>query len=41
MACKDRQFDGVQLMANNQFKAFSINLNAQCVNGRTHFKENW
>ena len=29
MACKEGQFDVVELMVNNQFKAFSINLNAQ------------
>ena len=37
MACKKGQFDVVELMANNQFKAFSINLNAQHVNGMTRF----
>ena len=37
MACKEGQFDVVELMLNNQFKAFSINLNAQHVNGMTHF----
>ena len=35
MACK--KFDVVELMANNQFKTFSINMNAQHVNGMTHF----
>ena len=34
---KKGQFDAVDLMANNQFKAFIINLNAQHVNGMTHF----
>ena len=29
MARKEGQFDVVELMVNNQFKAFSINLNAQ------------
>ena len=40
MAWKDGQFefDVVELMmANNQFKAFSINLNARHVNGMTPF----
>ena len=32
MACKEGQFDVV-----DQFKTFSINLNAQHVNGMTHF----
>ena len=31
------QFDVVELMVNDQFKTFSINLNAQHVNGLTHF----
>ena len=31
------QFDVVEVMVTNQFKAFSINLNAQHVNGMTHF----
>ena len=35
MACKEGQFDVVQLMVNDQFKAFSINLNAQHVKGMT------
>ena len=31
MACKaEGQFDVVELMVNDQFKTFSINLNAQC-----------
>ena len=37
MACKEGQFDAVKLMANDQFKTFSINLNAQHVNGMTPF----
>ena len=32
MARKEGQFDVVELMVNNQFKAFRINLNAQYVN---------
>ena len=31
------QFDVVKLMVNDQFKTFSINLNAQHVNGTTPF----
>ena len=34
MVCKKGQFDVVELIL-NQFKAFSINLNAQHVNGMT------
>ena len=37
MACKVGQFDVVELMINDQFKTFSINLNAQHVNGMTPF----
>ena len=37
MACKEGQFDVVDLMVNDQFKTFSINLNAQHVNGMTPF----
>ena len=37
MACKEGQFDVVQLMVNDQFKTFNINLNAQHVNGITPF----
>ena len=37
MACKEGEFDVVKLMVNDQFKAFSINLNAQHVNGMTPF----
>ena len=36
MACKEGQFDVVELMVNDQFMTFSINLNAQHVNGMTH-----
>ena len=36
MACKERQFDVVELMVND-LKSFSINLNAQHVNGMTPF----
>ena len=37
MACKEGQFDVVELMVNDQFKTFSINLTAQHVNGMTPF----
>ena len=37
MACKEGQFDAVEVMVNDQFKTFSINLNAQHVNGMTPF----
>ena len=37
MACKEGQFDVVELIVNDQFKIFSINLNAQHVNGITPF----
>ena len=37
MVCKEGQFDVVELMVNDQFKTFSINLNAQHVNGMTPF----
>ena len=37
MPCKKGQFDVVELMVNDQFKTFSINLNAQYVNGMTPF----
>ena len=37
MACKEGQFDVVELMENVQFKTFIINLNAQHVNGMTPF----
>ena len=36
MPFKNGQFDVVELMVNNPFKAFSINLNAQHMNGMTH-----
>ena len=36
MACKEGQFDVVELMVND-IKTFSINLNAQHVNGITPF----
>ena len=35
MASKEGQFDVVELTVNDQFKAFSINLNAQYMNGMT------
>ena len=35
MACKEGQFDVVELMENDQFKTLSIDLNAQHVNGMT------
>ena len=35
MACKEGQFDVAELMVNDQFKTFSINLNAQHANGMT------
>ena len=37
MACKEGQFEVVELIFNDQFKTFSINLNAQHVNGMTPF----
>ena len=37
MACKNGQFDVVELMVNDQFKTLSINLNAQHVSGMTPF----
>ena len=37
MACKEGQFDAVEVMVNDQFKTFSINLNAQHVNGMTPY----
>ena len=37
MACKEGQFDVVELMVNDQFETFSINLNAQNVNEMTPF----
>ena len=37
MSCKDGQFDIVEQIENSPFKNFSINLNAQHVNGMTLF----
>ena len=37
MACKEGQFDVVELMVNHLFKTFRINLNAQHVHGMTPF----
>ena len=37
MACKVGQFDVVELMVNDQFKTFSINLTTRHVNGMTPF----
>ena len=37
MASKEGQFNVVELTVNDQFKTFSINLNAQNVNGMTPF----
>ena len=37
MACKEGQFDVVELMVNDQFKTFDINFNAQHVHGMTPF----
>ena len=37
MACKEGQFDVVELMVNDQFNNLSINLNAQHENGMTPF----
>ena len=37
MAYKVGQFDVVELMVNDQFKTFSINVNAQHVNEMTPF----
>ena len=37
MACKEGQFDVVELMVNNQYKTFSMNLNGQQMNGMTPF----
>ena len=36
MTCKEGHFHVFELFVNKQFKAFSINLNAQYVNGITH-----
>ena len=35
MACKEGQYGVVELIVNDQFKTFGINLNAQHVNGMT------
>ena len=35
MARKEEQFNVVELLVNDQFNTFSINLNAQHVNGMT------
>ena len=37
MTGKEGQFDVVKLILNDQFKTFSINFNAQHVNGMTPF----
>ena len=37
MACKEGQFDIVELMVKYHFKTFRINLNAQHVHGMTPF----
>ena len=37
MASKGGRFDLVELMVNDQFKTFSINLNDRHVNGMTPF----
>ena len=37
MACKEGQFNVVEVMVNDQFKTFNINLNAGHVNGMTPF----
>ena len=37
MACKEGQFYVVELMVNDQFKTFSISLNAKHVNGMTPY----
>ena len=37
MVCNEVQFDVAKLMVNDQFETFSINLNAQRVNGMTSF----
>ena len=35
--CIEEKLDVVEVMINSKFKAFGINLNAQHVNGMTHF----
>ena len=37
VTCKEGKFNVVELMVDDQFKTFSINLNAQHVNGMTPF----
>ena len=37
MICKEGQLDVVNQIVNDKIKAFGINLNAQYVNGLTHF----
>ena len=37
MGYKEGQSDVVELIVNNQFKAFIVNLNAQHVNGMNYF----
>ena len=37
MTCKEGQFNVVELMVDDRFKTFIINLNAQHVNGMTLF----
>ena len=37
MTCEEGQFDVVELMVNDQFQAYNINLNGQHVNGMTPF----
>ena len=37
MACKEGQFDVVEVMVNDPFESFRINLNAQHVNGMTPY----
>ena len=37
VTCKEGQFNVVELMVNDRFKTFSINLNVQHVNGMTPF----
>ena len=37
VTCKEGQFNVVELMVDDRFKTFIINLNAQHVNGMTPF----
>ena len=39
MACREGQFDGVELLVNDKCKAFRINLKPQHVNGMTPFEK--